>query len=247
MSSKVTQANEGYGLKTVRYLDIGYAAIIYFVFGLIIAKIMDMFYGDYKYRDERAKSTSRVTMEIIGMMWLNGVIIYFFKYMAGVIPFPLTGVAGYERTTLQDVANTGLFVYSFMYFQKHFMAKLRGLYNRINAPPPRPVLTRAQIAIIQAQIRKQLQEQNIRDRKTMKAIYDAAMSQALNRAVMQARRAEEDAQAAGVIIDSVFSPHALHSAWRTFFLPRHRLKKRNALVCPHTGHARSVNITRPFR
>jgi hypothetical protein len=173
---------------SIKLLDIGYVAVIYFTLGLLLAKIMDAFYGKFSYYKESKKPGYKSALEGLGMLWLNGIILYFVRNIVTLIPFPLDGFYGFEHSQVKELTNSTVFIYSFLYYQQHFQNKMKYLYRLMGpTPPPKPVLTRKQLALIRQQIRLQVQQQNIKDRATMKAVYDAAVSQALGQALSQAR------------------------------------------------------------
>lgn len=173
-----------------KLLDIGYTAVMYFTLGLILAQMMDHFYGNINAAVEKAKSPSRKLTEVLGMIWLNGIVIYFMSNIASLVPFPLTGVYGYDHSKIREFSNSTVFVWSFLYYQKHFQTKVKSLYSSSRPTKPRPALTPAQLAAIRAQINKQIAENRINDRATIKALHESAVNQALVRAVNDAKRAE---------------------------------------------------------
>jgi hypothetical protein len=173
-----------------KLLDIGYTALMYFTLGLILAQMMDLFYGKINAAAEKSKSPSRKLSEVLGMIWLNGIVIYFMSNIASLVPFPLSGVYGYDHSKIRDFSNSTVFVWSFLYYQKHFHTKVKSLYSSTRPTKPRPALTPAQLVAIRSQINKQIAENRINDRATIKALYESAVSQALVRAVNEAKRAE---------------------------------------------------------
>ena len=182
---------------SVKLLDIGYIAVIYFSLGLLLAKVMDSFYGNFQYNKEHKKPGYKSALEAAGMLWLNGVIIYFVRNIVSLIPFPLDGFYGLEHKQVKELTNTTVFTYAFFYYQKHFTAKMKYMYESMGPKPkPKPVLTARQMAIIREQIKHQVAQQNIKDRATMKAVYDAAVSQALGKALTQAKTTAEQRDAA---------------------------------------------------
>jgi hypothetical protein len=177
-------------LRSFRLLDIGYMAVMYFALGLILAKMMDLFYGKIDAVAESLKSPSRKFTEVLGMVWLNGIVIYFMSNIAALVPFPFSGVYGYDHSKVRDFANSTVFTWAFLYYQNHFQAKVKALYQSTQPRKVGPALTQRQLVTIRAQIRKLIAENRIKDRATIKAMYESAISQALVRAVEQARAAE---------------------------------------------------------
>jgi hypothetical protein len=173
---------------SIKLLDVGYIAVIYFTLGLLFAKIMDAFYGKFNFNKERKKSGVKSALETAGMIWLNGIVIYFVRNILSMLPFPLDGFYGVEHSQIKEIINSATFTYTFLSFQNHFKSKMSYIYRLMGpAPKPKPVLTSKQLAIIRDQIRQQVASQNIKDRATMKAVYNAAVSQALNQSLKQSR------------------------------------------------------------
>jgi hypothetical protein len=161
-----------------KLLDIGYTAIMYFILGLILAQMMDFFYGNINPATEQAKSPSRKFAEVLGMIWLNGIVMYFMSNIASLAPFPLNGVYGYDHSKIKEFSNSTVFVWSFLYYQKKFQYKVKSLFSAPRVTKPRPALTRAQLVAIRAQINKQIAANRINDRATIKALYESAIKRA---------------------------------------------------------------------
>lgn len=176
----------------IKLLDIGYVAILYFALGLILAKLMDYFYGKFDQANEAKKPTHRILLEAAGMLWLNGVMVYFVRNIVSMVPFPLNGIYGFDHLKVKELANATVFVYAYLYFQKSFKAKMQYIYNNIisTPPPPRPALSRQQLMVINRQIQQQITRQRIQDRETIKVIQQQAITQALAKAVSDARVSE---------------------------------------------------------
>ena len=161
-----------------KLLDIGYTAIMYFILGLILAQMMDFFYGKINPAVEQAKPPSRKLAEVLGMIWLNGIVMYFMSNIASLAPFPLNGVYGYDHSKIRDFSNSTVFVWSFLYYQKNFQYKVKSLFSSPRVIRRRPALTRAQLVAIRAQINKQIAANRINDRATIKALYESAVKRA---------------------------------------------------------------------
>ena len=143
-------------IRLIKLLDIGYVAVIYFALGMLLSKMMDYFFGDFNPTNERKKHKYTVILEAMGMLWLHGIVIYFVRNIVSAIPFPLNGVYGFEHLKVKEVTNATVFVYSYLYFQKHFQSKMRYIYsNIINGGKKEPALTPEQLALVKKEISKQ--------------------------------------------------------------------------------------------
>ena len=125
-------------LRSVKIIDIGYVTAIYFLLGIVSARAFDNFYGKYNEEKEKNKTMFQQTMEIIGMMWLYGVIIYIVKNLVELIPSPFNGLFGFNHFQLKELKNAAVYTFIFLYFQSYFKAKITGYYNRLVIKLDRP-------------------------------------------------------------------------------------------------------------
>ena len=118
-------------LRTVKIIDIGYVTAIYFLIGIFTAKIFDSLYGKYDKEKEKKKSLLQHTLEIVGMMWLFGVIIYIVRNLVELIPSPFDGLFGFKHGLLGEMKNASVYTFIFLYFQSYFNDKIVGYYNSL--------------------------------------------------------------------------------------------------------------------
>jgi hypothetical protein len=143
-------------IRLIKIIDIGYVGIVYFVLGMLLAKMMDYFYGNFNEKIEKKKATHVVIFESAGMLWLNCVMIYFVRNIVSAVPFPLNGIYGFDHLRVKELTNATVFVFSYLYFQKHFQNKMKYIYDNIlNTKVPQPALSAEQMVIIRKEIAKQ--------------------------------------------------------------------------------------------
>jgi hypothetical protein len=118
-------------LRTVKLTDIGFVTTIYFLLGIFSARIFDNFYGKYDAEKEEKKGMLRRTFEIIGMMWLYGIIIYFVRNLVELIPSPFDGLFSYKHGQLKELKSASVFTFVFLFFQLYFKDKLAGYYKNL--------------------------------------------------------------------------------------------------------------------
>lgn len=118
-------------IRFIKIFDIGYITLIYFILGILCAKLFDKIYDTFDENTEKKKSIARRTLELIGMMWVSGIIIYIVTNIVELIPSPFNGVCGFEHLRLKELKNGVVFVFVFLYFQKNFKSKLQLLYDNI--------------------------------------------------------------------------------------------------------------------
>ena len=118
-------------LRSVKVLDIGFVTIMYFTAGMFFAKAFDNFYGPFDEKREKAKAFLQRLIEVIGMMWLSGVVIYVVRNFVELIPSPFDGLFGFEHLRLKELTNAGVFSFIFLFFQGHMKSKIGFFYNNL--------------------------------------------------------------------------------------------------------------------
>lgn len=119
-------------IRGIKIVDIGYITLIYFVAAFAIASGLNRLYGDFNLEQEKAKPRWRITLELIGMVWINGVLIYLVRNIVPYVPFPLDSYYGFEHGKVKELATASVFIYFLIFFQKHLQEKARNLYSVYN-------------------------------------------------------------------------------------------------------------------
>jgi len=112
-------------------LDIGYTTLIYFLLAILIASSMDHLYGPYDEKTEAQKSLPRKTLDLVGMIWLNGVIIYFIRNIVALVPSPFNGLYGFQHNRLKELDSAYVFDFVLLYNQPNLMKRMEILFNTI--------------------------------------------------------------------------------------------------------------------
>ena len=115
-------------IRSIKIVDIGFITIIYFMFGLINARIIDNLLGEFNKELENKKSLPRIILESIGLLWMNAIVIYVARNLIPLIPFPLEGYQGYRHGRVKELVSATTFIYAFLYFQEYFQSKMKNLY-----------------------------------------------------------------------------------------------------------------------
>ena len=76
----------------IKIMDIGYMVILYFIFGIFLSKITDAIFGRYTKEEIKAKSTLRLIIEIIAIIWLTMIVFYVARNIMQIIPSPFDGL-----------------------------------------------------------------------------------------------------------------------------------------------------------
>ena len=121
------------GFRLIKILDIGYTTFIYFMLAIIIASVMDILYGTYDENVEKQKSVTRKILDLVGIIWLNGVIIYLIRNIAGLIPSPFNGLYGFQHSRLKELDSAYVFSFVLIYNQSNLVKRMERLFQAIKA------------------------------------------------------------------------------------------------------------------
>jgi hypothetical protein len=119
--------------RLIKILDIGYTTFIYFVLAILIAVLLDHLYGPYDEKIEKKKSVKREGLDLIGMIWLNGVIIYIARNLVPFIPSPFNGLYGFQHGQLKELDSAYVFDFVLIYNQSNLIQRMGLLFNAIKA------------------------------------------------------------------------------------------------------------------
>lgn len=118
--------------RVAKILDIGFVSILYIVFAIITSKLYDNFLGEFNKEEADKKGIYRNVLELFGMFWVYGIIIYVVRNIVKLIPFPLDNVDGFQHNTLKDLQSATMFTVVFFYFQKHIKVKMQYVFDSMN-------------------------------------------------------------------------------------------------------------------
>lgn len=118
-------------------LGIGYVTTLYFMFGIVMAKVFDYFYGEFDSRkhEKQGGSLFRLGAEIIAQMFLISVMIYILRNTISRIPFPLEGLGGYQHMRLKELDSAPILSVVTVLFQKNFRDKTHYFIENILKKP----------------------------------------------------------------------------------------------------------------
>ena len=125
----MTDLNTGFRL--IKILDIGYVTLLYFLSAIVIAVFMDKLYGVYNEKDEDKKSMFRKTIDLVGMIWLNGIIMYIVRNIVPLIPSPINGIHGFSHSRLKELKSAYVFDFVLIYTQKNLVKRMEVLYDAV--------------------------------------------------------------------------------------------------------------------
>jgi len=119
-------------MRSIKIIDIGYIAGIYFIIGILMAHFFDKLYGKFDKKKEQKKTFTTRTIEVIGMLWLIGVISYFVRNLVEFIPAPYDHIYGYDHLKVKELKNGAVFTFVFLFFQSFFKEKIQFYYDNLD-------------------------------------------------------------------------------------------------------------------
>ena len=118
-------------MRSIKILDIGYIASLYFVIAMIYCIFVDRIFRNFDAEEEDKKSLGRVIAESILYMWFIGVSIYIVRNLMEFVPFPLNGYHGFMHLRVKELGNATVFTTLVMMYDTYFRSKLAYLFARI--------------------------------------------------------------------------------------------------------------------
>jgi len=119
-------------VRTIKILDIGYITAVYFILGILMAKLCDNRLGPFDENKEKKKSIYQSIFELILYLWFIGVVIYIVRNVVPLIPFPLNGIYGFDHLKVKEVTSAATFSLAFIYFQQHYQDKIKYIFSQKN-------------------------------------------------------------------------------------------------------------------
>jgi hypothetical protein len=119
-----------WSIYAIKCLDIGFVTCIYAVMAIICAAITDRLLDDTP-QEEHSKPAWRRMVDMVCIMWLYGMLIYFARNLVPHIPFPLDNVSGYSHMRLKELHNATVFTFLYMLFSEKIKSRLMRYYNLI--------------------------------------------------------------------------------------------------------------------
>jgi hypothetical protein len=124
-------------MRSVKILDIGYIAMLYFAIGIFFTTFYDKLFGEWTIAADSNKSTFRLGLELLGMIWLFGVTTYIVRNVIELIPSPMSYIPlsnperKFEHRRVRELGSATVFTLILMGTSYHFKNKLEYFYRRI--------------------------------------------------------------------------------------------------------------------
>ena len=116
-------------IRGLKIIDIGYITVIYFTLAVIFAKLSDSIYGEFDPKKEDTKSMLQRSLELIVMIWIMGIIVYFIRNFVQLIPSPFNEVYGFHHLKVKELVGADVFTLIYLFYQSYFNAKLYKYLN----------------------------------------------------------------------------------------------------------------------
>jgi hypothetical protein len=118
-------------IRSVKIADIGYIYSLLGLVGIGLATGLNYLYGKFEKASEDKKSVFQVVIEIILMLWLNGIMVYVFLNIFELVPSPFHGLYGYDHgKTFKSYAQVPLAI-SLFWFQTYLLQKMQYYKDRV--------------------------------------------------------------------------------------------------------------------
>lgn len=124
-------------MRSVKILDIGYIAILYFSIGVFITALYDKLFGDWSQEVDSRKSSLHLGIELLGMIWLFGITTYVVRNIVEIIPSPMSYIPlsnperKFDHRRVKELSSATVFTLILMGTSYHFRNKLEYFYKRI--------------------------------------------------------------------------------------------------------------------
>lgn len=124
-------------MRSIKIIDVGYIAIIYFIFAILCSALFDRILGEWNEENDKKKSLGRLSLELIGLIWVIGVVTYIVRNVVELIPSPLSLIPlsnpkrKFEHKKLKELTSAAFFTLIFLGTSFHFKRKLEYFHKRL--------------------------------------------------------------------------------------------------------------------
>lgn len=115
----------------IKLADIGYIVVIYFIIGIVLSKVSYQFSALQAKEEDKEKSTLRLALELIGIIWLMIIIFYVLRNVVELIPSPFHGLYGYDHYRLKELNGVAVLSVTYIYFRDIITNKIDEFNKRV--------------------------------------------------------------------------------------------------------------------
>ena len=119
-------------MRSIKILDIGYITVIYVIFSIISALIIDNIIGKFDEKKESEKPLWQIFFEMFLSIWFYGVLIYLVRNLVELLPFPLDGYEGFKHKRVKELGSATVFTLTFFIFCDYLKNKIIFFYKNIS-------------------------------------------------------------------------------------------------------------------
>jgi hypothetical protein len=128
--------NEEIVVRSIKLLDIGYAAMVYFLCAILSVKILNNMSGNFDREQEENKTTWQIMFDIILRIWVIGIFAYIVRNIFHAIPWPFEGIYGYKHMWVKEVINSAVYVAFVVVFDSYLQSQVYLLKRRLGVQSP---------------------------------------------------------------------------------------------------------------
>ena len=117
-------------IRSNKMIDIGFITTIYFILGAIVANIITNFQTKFNSSEEDKKTLLHSSLNLIVLIWINGVLIYFARNLVELIPYPFDKFFGFEHKKVKELSGATAFTFVLLYYQPNLNDIMKYLATR---------------------------------------------------------------------------------------------------------------------
>jgi len=134
------------GFRFIKVLDIGYTTVMYFLLAIVIAILLDKLHITNKNADDNAEQENdnmsfMEIMNVLGVIWLNGIIIYFARNIIELVPSPFNNIYGFKHSKLHELKSAFVFDFVLLNYQKVLHTQIISSIKTVNKVLQRMFIT----------------------------------------------------------------------------------------------------------
>ena len=117
-------------IRTNKMIDIGFITTIYFLLGAIVANIITNFQKKFNSVEEDKKTLIHSSLNLIILIWINGILIYVARNLVELIPYPFDNLFGFEHKKVKELGAATAFTFVLLYYQPNLNDIMKYLARR---------------------------------------------------------------------------------------------------------------------
>ena len=115
-----------------KMVDIGFITTIYFIMGAIVANMVTGFQTKFDSEENDKKTLIRNILNLIILIWINGVLIYIARNLIEFIPYPFDNFFGFQHKKVKELGAATAFTFVLLYYQPNLNNLMKYLKNRFD-------------------------------------------------------------------------------------------------------------------